>query len=124
MRDCAASAARVSGFGALPLVLTRPVSSAAEAILVGCRVATLPPTEVIAGAAELPPDTLDCVPIRVSSEPYCLFVPAGPAAALAMPYIGLSGLLPVSFCDIAGMMTPLTPARVAAWARVLMPRRI
>src|ERR1700736_3344082 len=76
------------------------------------------------GAAEFPPDTLDCVPHSVSNEPNCTGAVDKPLAAFAMPYIGFSGLLPVSFCDIAGMTTPFTPARVAADAFSLMPRAI
>src|SRR4030088_3043626 len=70
IRACDASAASVSGLGALPLVLTRPVSSLAEAILGGWRVGFMK----AAGAADLPPDTLDWVPHRVSRDPYCIGV--------------------------------------------------
>src|SRR5262249_54871781 len=113
-------AASVSALGALPLLLTSPVSSAAEAIFVGCSVGSMN----TAGAAELPPETLETVPHRVRREPYCTGVGPAPNAALAIPYIAFSGLLPVSFCDMAGMTTPLTPASVGTVALDLMPRRI
>ena len=40
-----------------------------------------------------------------------------------MPYMGLCGLLPVSFSERAAMIVPLVPARVAACVRMFMPRR-
>src|SRR5579871_5828838 len=69
------------------------------------------------GAAELPPETEDSVPIRVSSRPL--------APASAIPYIGLCGLVPVSFCDIPQMMAPLVRAVVVAVVALLRrPRRM
>src|SRR5215471_3688655 len=66
------------------------------------------------GAIELPPETLDCVPMSCSSWP---FLPA-----MAMPYIGLCGFDWVSFCDMAQITAPLTAAAVAAVTLVMMPR--
>src|SRR5580765_8945769 len=72
------------------------------------------------GACELPPDTEDSVPTSVSSLP-CAPTLLGPA--IAMPYIGLCGLLEVSFCDIAQNTAPLVPAAVAGVVALLrMPR--
>ena len=55
------------------------------------------------GAIEFPPETELSVPIRSSSAPR--------APACQMPYIGLCGLVLVSFCESAGMMVPVTLAR-------------
>jgi len=66
------------------------------------------------GAIELPPESELCEPISVSSSPR--------APVFAMPYIGLCGLLDVSFSERAEMAVPLTPARVAACVRRFMPR--
>ena len=41
-----------------------------------------------------------------------------------MPYIGLCGLLPVSFSERAAMGKPLTLARVATCVDICMPRRM
>ena len=51
------------------------------------------------GAIELPPESEAREPISVSSEP------SAPAAW--MPYIGLCGLLPVSFSERAAITAPL-----------------
>ncbi len=40
-----------------------------------------------------------------------------------MPYIGLCGLLPVSFSERAAITAPFTPARVVAEVFSSMPRR-
>ena len=69
-----------------------------------------------AGAMELPPESLFCEPISVSSWPS--------APTLLMPYIGLCGLLPVSFSERAAIGKPLTLARVATWVDACMPRRM
>ena len=67
------------------------------------------------GAMELPPEGELSVPMRSSSAPR--------APACQMPYIGLCGLVLVSFCDSAGMIVPVTLAMAAAFVnRVLMPR--
>ena len=51
------------------------------------------------GAIELPPESEWREPTRPSSDPL--------APARAMPYIGLWGLLPVSFSERAGITAPL-----------------
>ena len=44
---------------------------------------------------------------------------------MAMPYIGLCGFWPVSFCDMPQMTAPFVPAAVAGVvAFVIIPRRI
>ena len=40
-----------------------------------------------------------------------------------MPYIGLCGLLPVSFSERAAITAPLMPAAVAGEMRSMIPRR-
>src|SRR2546430_814580 len=80
--------------------LTRATASLGWLIFVGCNVGSIRAV----GAAELPPDTVDWLPIRVRSLPF--------APALAMPYMGLCGLLPVSFCDSAQITAPFVPAAV------------
>ncbi len=69
-----------------------------------------------AGAMELPPESLFCEPISVSSWPS--------APAVLMPYIGLCGLLPVSFSERAEIGKPLVFARVVGWVEACMPRRM
>ena len=64
---------------------------------------------------ELPPDSELCEPISVSNSPS--------APARQMAYIGLCGLLPVSFSERAGMTAPVMPAAVPAEILVIMPRR-
>ena len=65
---------------------------------------------------ELPPEVELSVPMRSRSAPR--------APACQMPYIGLCGLVLVSFCESAGMSVPVTLAQAAALVkRVLMPRR-
>ena len=54
---------------------------------------------------ELPPESEFCEPISVSSCPS--------APTRLMPYIGLCGLLPVSFSERAAIGKPFTMARVA-----------
>ncbi|MGH6781312.1 MAG: hypothetical protein ACREB5_04305, partial [Sphingomonadaceae bacterium] len=66
------------------------------------------------GAIELPPESELCEPISVSSSPS--------APARKMPYIGLCGLLPVSFSERAGITAPLVAAAVVALTRSRMPR--
>src|SRR6185312_10474013 len=119
MRSCDSSTASATGSTVAPLVLTRPASSEGWEILVGCRAGLMS----CIGACELPPETLDWLPIRVSSMPLgvwpCLLV------AIAMPYIGLCGLFWVSFCDIAQITAPLVFVIVAGvTAFAVMPRRI
>ena len=71
----------------------------------------------MAGAIELPPESEFCEPISVSSWPS--------RADCGMPYIGLCGLLPVSFSERAAISEPLTLARVATARSLLsMPRRM
>ena len=65
---------------------------------------------------ELPPESLFCEPISVSSWPS--------APTLLMPYIGLCGLLPVSFSERAAIGKPLTLARVVTCVDACMPRRM
>jgi hypothetical protein len=64
---------------------------------------------------ELPPESELTEPINVSNSPF--------EPVRAMPYIGLWGLLPVSFSERAAMMVPLVAAAVPAAARIFMPRR-
>jgi hypothetical protein len=92
-------------------VSTRPLASEARSILVGRFAGSIS----MAGAIELPPESEFCEPISVSSSPR--------APAFAMPYIGLCGLLPVSFSERAAMTQPLTPARVVGVVFSSMPRR-
>src|ERR1700716_696677 len=82
--------------------LTSPTASLGWLILVGCNAGSIRSV----GAAELPPDIVDWLPIRVRSLPL--------APAFAMPYIGLCGLLPVSFCDRAQITAPFVPAALDA----------
>ena len=67
------------------------------------------------GARELPPETELSVPISVTRSPL--------APARLIPYIGLWGLLPVSFSERAQMTKPFTLARVAAEVLSRIPRR-
>jgi hypothetical protein len=69
-----------------------------------------------AGAIELPPESEFCEPMSVSSSPS--------APMRLMPYIGLWGLLLVSFSDRAAMPKPLVLARVAACVDASIPRRM
>src|SRR6267378_558679 len=93
--------------------LTRATASLGWLILVGCKAGSIRSV----GAAELPPDTVGWSPIRVRSLPL--------APALAMPYMGLCGLLWVSFCDRAQITAPLVPAAVTAVVALLrMPLRM
>ena len=93
--------------------LTRATASLGWLIFVGCNVGSIRAV----GAAELPPDTVDWLPIRVRSLPF--------APALAMPYMGLCGLLPVSFCDSAQITAPFVPAAVTGVVALLrMPLRM
>ena len=65
---------------------------------------------------ELPPEVELSVPMRSSNAPR--------APACQMPYIGLCGLVLVSFCESAGMIVQVTLAAAAALVkRDLMPRR-
>src|ERR1700716_4751213 len=80
--------------------LTSATASLGWLILVGCKAGAIRS----AGAAELPPDTVDWLPIRVRSLPL--------APALAMPYMGLCGLLAVSFTDRAQITAPFVPVAV------------
>src|SRR2546423_10714646 len=93
--------------------LTRATASFGWLIFVGCNAGSMRAV----GAAELPPDTVDWLPISVRSLPL--------APALAMPYMGLCGLLPLSFCDSAQITAPLVPAAVTGAAALLrMPLRM
>jgi hypothetical protein len=92
-------------------VSTRPVTSLGRSILVGRTSGFI----IMTGASELPPESEFREPISVSSEPK--------EPARAMPYIGLCGLLPVSFSERAGMMQPLVAAAVPGDTRSRMPRR-
>src|SRR5207248_11335241 len=93
--------------------LTRATASLGWLILVGCNAGSIRAV----GAAELPPDTVDWLPIRVRSLPF--------APAFAMPYMGLCGLLPVSFCDSAQITAPFVPAAVTGVVALLrMPLRM
>ena len=65
------------------------------------------------GESELPPDTVFSDPISVISSPS--------EPALAIPYIGLCGLLPVSLSERAGITAPLMLAAAAGDIRVIMP---
>src|SRR6202030_1260403 len=92
--------------------LTRATASLGWLIFVGCNAGSIRAV----GAAELPPDTVDWVPIRVRSLPL--------APAWAMRYIGLCGLWPVSFCDRAQITVPFVPAAVIGVALLRMPLRM
>ena len=64
-----------------------------------------------AGAIEFPPESELDDPTSVTIPPL--------APALAMPYMGLCGLLPVSLSERAGMMAPLiSAARVPAFSAI------
>ena len=70
-----------------------------------------------AGAIELPPESEVCEPMSVSSSPR--------APAFMMPYIGLCGLLPVSFSERAAIEHAVgQSARAPRRVRSSMPRRI
>src|SRR3954471_5731885 len=90
---------------------TSAVLSAALAIRVGCRVGSTG-----AGAAELPPEAVAFVPTSVAYWPKgtgrLLAWGGNPETALAMRCIAFSVLLLVSFCEMAGMTTPLTLLRI------------
>ena len=90
---------------------TRPVTSLGRSTFVGRSASLI----IACGAIELPPESLFSEPMRDNSEP------SAPAAA--MPYIGLCGLLPVSFSERAGMTAPLMLAAVVGETLVMMPRR-
>src|SRR5882672_2819641 len=93
--------------------LTRATASLGWLILVGCNAGSIRDV----GATEKPPDTVEWSPIRVRSLPL--------APAFAMPYIGLCGLLPVSFCDRAQITAPFVPAAVTGVVALLrMPLRM
>src|ERR1700683_5654673 len=78
-------------------VLTKPTVSAELDTLVGWAAAMT----MVGGAIELPPDTELSEPIRLSRPPR--------APYSYMAYIGLCGLVFVSFCDRAGITVPLVP---------------
>jgi hypothetical protein len=63
---------------------------------------------------ELPPESELREPMRPSREPS--------APARAIPYIGLCGLLPVSFSDRAGITAPLMLVAVPAPNLEVMPK--
>ncbi len=113
MRTCDSRTATATGSATAPPVFTRATASEGWLMVVGCSAGLISDM----GAMELPPETEDSVPARVSSRP-C-------APASAMPYIGLCGLVWVSFWDMAQNTAPLVPEAVAAVvALVLMPRMI
>src|SRR5690348_5533140 len=85
-------------------------------MLLGCRDGSIMTPPRLGGATELPPETVGSVPTRLNRDPF--------APAFAIPYIGLWGLMPVSFSDSAGNTAPLVPAAVAAPILDMMPRRI
>src|SRR5882762_11882193 len=92
---------------------TRATASLGWLILVGCKAVFFND----AAATEKPPDTVDRLPVRVRSLPF--------APAFAMPYMGLCGLLTVSFCDIAQITAPFVPAAVTGVVALLrMPLRM
>ncbi len=93
-------------------VSTSPVTSLARSTLVGRFAGSI----MAAGAMELPPESVACEPMSVSSSPR--------APARRMPYIGLCGLLPVSFSERAAMEAPLVSACVMGVVRSSMPRRM
>ena len=92
-------------------VSTRPAASLARSILVGRLAGSIS----IAGAIELPPESEFCEPISPSRLPR--------EPVFAIPYIGLCGLLPVSFSERAAITAPLMLARVVAEVFSSMPRR-
>ncbi len=87
------------------------MTSLARSTLVGRTERSIRP----AGAIELPPESDAREPTSVASEPS--------APAVWMPYIGLCGLLPVSFSERAAITAPLIDAAVAGATRSRMPRR-
>ena len=95
---------------------TSPVASLGWSMVLGCSEGSIITPPRSGGAPELPPETVGSVPTSVSSDPL--------APTFAMPYMGLWGLMPVSFSDSAGNTAPLTPAVVVALALDRMPRRI
>src|SRR5262245_34199724 len=109
----ATSSCWLNRFG-LSLVPTRPVTSLGRSTFVGRNWGSI----IMAGAIELPPESVFCEPINVRIEPS--------APARWRPYSGLCGLLLVSFSDRAGITAPLVRAAMTA-ASVLklayMPRR-
>src|SRR4029077_20290797 len=111
MRVCVSSTSTASG-SCLPPggIGTSEVASEGWLIVVGCSAGLMSSI----GAIELPPETLESVPMSVSSCPL--------RPAMAMPYIGLWGFDCVSFCDMAQITAPLTAAAVAAVILVMMPR--
>src|SRR5262249_4267899 len=115
MRVCDSSTATASGSSVPPGGIgTSEVASEGWLMVVGCSDGSSGMPPIIIGAIELPPETLDSVPTRVSSWPW--------APARAMPYMGLCGFDCVSFCDMAQNTAPLTPDAVVATALVAMPR--
>ena len=112
MRACDSSTATDTGSALAPPVLTSEVASEGWLMVVGCSAGSM----YIIGAMELPPETLDSVPVRVSSSPF--------APAMAMAYIGLCGFDCVSFCDMAQNTAPLVPAAVAGVVALLMMPRL
>ena len=101
---------RLSRLASCP-VSTRLVTSLARSTFVGRTERSINP----AGAMEFPPESEGREPINVASAPS--------APAWWMPYIGLCGLLPVSFSERAAMTAPLIEAAVAGAMRSRMPRR-
>src|SRR5450631_1869938 len=92
-------------------VLTRPLVSAELDTFTGAALGMI----IVGGAIELPPDSELSEPIRSSRPPrapYC-----------QIPYIGLCGLVLVSFCDNAGMTVPVVFVIAREPVRVLMPRK-
>src|SRR5579863_760844 len=86
-------------------------------MVLGCRAGLIMTPPRFGGATELPPETVGSVPTSVSSDPL--------APTVAMPYMGLCGLMSVSFSDRAGNTAPLVPAAVAGLVAFdRMPRRI
>ena len=92
-------------------VSTSPVTSLAWSTLTGRTERSIRP----AGAMELPPESDAREPISVASDPS--------APALWIPYMGLCGLLLVSFSERAAITAPFTEAAVAGETRSMMPRR-
>src|ERR1700676_2507096 len=87
--------------------LTRATASLGWLIFVGCNAASIRGV----GAAEVPRDTVEWWQISVRSLPF--------APAIAMPYMGLCGLLPVSFCDRAQITAPFVPMAVTGVVALL-----
>src|SRR6516164_4720687 len=111
MRVCDSSTDTDSG-SCLPPggIGTSDVASAGWLMVLGCSAGTMSSM----GAIELPPETLDSVPMSCSSWPL--------RPAMAMPYMGLWGFDWVSFCDMAQITAPLVPAAVVGVIMLMMPR--